>query len=46
VGRHPLVEHGLGTDLAQKLNRVVIPVLSGVTLVLVGIATWIGVAVG
>jgi hypothetical protein len=36
----------VGTDLARKLYVVVIPVLSGVTLVLVGLATWIGILVG
>jgi hypothetical protein len=36
----------VGTDLARKLYVVVIPVLSAVTLVLVGLATWIGTLVG
>jgi hypothetical protein len=36
----------VGTDLARKLYVVVIPVLSGVTLLLVGLATWIGTLVG
>jgi hypothetical protein len=36
----------VGTDLARKLYVVVIPVLSAVTLVLVGLATWIGILVG
>jgi len=35
----------VGTDLARKLYVVVIPVLSAVTLVLVGLATWIGILV-
>ncbi len=36
----------VGADVARKLHVVVIPVLSAVTLVLVGLATWIGIAVG
>jgi len=36
----------LATDVSNTLYRVVIPVLSGVVLVIVGISTWIGTLVG